>query len=126
VLFSSGIWYEKLIFLKTIFKENFIYFKNVTWLYLYSGTPVARPPTGRHSIGRVAGWGGRVTLAFLKVACIIAVTSFLQFYIQLKVALSYLLLLPIVTCVATGVISLTCDCCLLQHQITSDFYVTVS
>jgi len=92
VLFSSGIWYEKLIFLKTIFKENFIYFKNVTWLYLYSGTPVARPPTGRHSIGRVAGWGGRVTLAFLKVACIIAVTSFLQFYIQLKVALSYLLL----------------------------------
>jgi len=57
VLFSSGIWYEKLIFLKTIFKENFIYFKNVTWLYLYSGTPVARPPTGRHSIGPVSGLG---------------------------------------------------------------------
>jgi len=29
VLFRSGIWYGKLIFLKIIFKENFIYLKNV-------------------------------------------------------------------------------------------------
>jgi len=24
-------------------------------IYIYSGTPLARPPTGRHSIGRVNG-----------------------------------------------------------------------
>jgi len=29
VPFWSGIWYGKLIFLKIIFKENFIYLKNV-------------------------------------------------------------------------------------------------
>jgi len=32
VLFWSGIWYAKLIFLKIIFKENFIYFKSVIWI----------------------------------------------------------------------------------------------
>ena len=146
MLFSSGIWYGKLIFLKIIFKENFIYLS--FHLDIYSGTPLARPhtgrpvnclghqvgrrvfwdgskffkimsnnfklisntffhggqerfqgaspsaplvtglPTGRQSIGRVsgaAGWGGRVTLAFLKVSCIIAITSFLQFFPWLKV-----------------------------------------
>jgi len=57
VLFSSGIWYGKLIFLKIIFKENFIYLKNVIGIYIYSGTPLARPPIGRHSIGRVSGTG---------------------------------------------------------------------
>ena len=57
MLFSSGIWYGKLIFLKLIFKENFIYLKNVIGLYIYSGTPLARPPTGRRSIGCVNGTG---------------------------------------------------------------------
>ena len=33
VLFWSGIWYGKLIFLKIIFKENFISLKNVIWIY---------------------------------------------------------------------------------------------
>jgi len=32
-LFSSGIWYGKLVFLKIIFKENFIYLKNFIWIY---------------------------------------------------------------------------------------------
>jgi len=36
VLFWSGIWYGKLIFLKAIFKENFIYLKNVIWMYIYT------------------------------------------------------------------------------------------
>ena len=27
------------------------------WIYIYSGTPLARPPTGRHSIGRIVGAG---------------------------------------------------------------------
>jgi len=35
VLFWSGIWYGKLIFLKIIFKESFIYLKNVIWIYIY-------------------------------------------------------------------------------------------
>jgi len=26
-------------------------------MYIYSGTPLARPPTGRHLIGRVSGTG---------------------------------------------------------------------
>ena len=33
VLFWSGIWYGKLIFLKLVFRENFIYLKNVIWIY---------------------------------------------------------------------------------------------
>ena len=57
VLFWSGIWYGKQIFMKIIFKENFIYLKNVIWIYLYSGNPITRPPTGRHSIGRASGAG---------------------------------------------------------------------
>jgi len=50
----------KLIFRNTIFENNFIYLKNVIWIYtvhVYSGTPLAKPPTGRHSIGRVSGTG---------------------------------------------------------------------
>jgi len=35
VLFRSGIWYGKLIFPKNISKENFIYLKNVIWIYTY-------------------------------------------------------------------------------------------
>jgi len=35
----------------------FIYLKNIIWIHLYSGTTLARPPTGRHSIGRIAGLG---------------------------------------------------------------------
>jgi len=54
VLFWSGIWYGKLIFLKIIFKEKFIYLKNVIWIYIYRGTPITRPPIGRHSIGHVS------------------------------------------------------------------------
>jgi len=50
VLFWSGIWYRKLIFLKIILKENFIYLKNVIWIYIYTVElrQLARPPTGRH------------------------------------------------------------------------------
>jgi len=36
MLFSSGIWYGKLIFLKITFKENFIYLKNVIGIYIYT------------------------------------------------------------------------------------------
>ena len=56
VLFWSGIWYGKLIFPKIIFKETFICLKNVIWIYrnICSGTPLARPPTGRQSIGRIS------------------------------------------------------------------------
>jgi len=53
VLFWSGIWYGMLIFLKIIFKESFIYLKCHLEIYIYSETPLARPPTGRHSTGRV-------------------------------------------------------------------------
>jgi len=40
-------------------KENFIYLKNTIsiYIYIYNGTPLARPHTGRHSIGRVS-WAG--------------------------------------------------------------------
>ena len=56
MLFWSGIWYGKLIFLKIIFKENFVYLKCHLDIYIiYSGTPVARPPAGRLSIGHVSG-----------------------------------------------------------------------
>jgi len=57
VLFWSGIWYVKLSFLPIIFKENFVFLKNVIWIYECSGTPVAQPPTGRHSVGYVNGVG---------------------------------------------------------------------
>jgi len=40
MLFCPGIWHGKLIFLKIIFKEYFIYIKNVIWIYIYSGTPL--------------------------------------------------------------------------------------
>jgi len=39
VLFWSGIWYGKLIFLKLLFTENFLYPKNIIWIYMYSGSP---------------------------------------------------------------------------------------
>jgi len=39
------------------FKENFIYPKNVISMHIHSWTPLARPPTIRHSIGRVMGPG---------------------------------------------------------------------
>jgi len=48
-------------------------------MYTYKGTPLTRPPTGLHSIGRVS-WGGRVTLAFQKISGIISITSFLEFF----------------------------------------------
>jgi len=53
----------------------------------YSGTPLAWPPTGRHSISRVsgaAGWGGRVILVFLKASCIVAIISFLHSFLDWK------------------------------------------
>jgi len=66
--------------------------------YIYNGTPVARPPIGQHSTGRVsgaAGWGGRVTLAFLKVSYIIAIRnhfiSKILSLIESYLALSYVL-----------------------------------
>jgi len=34
-----------------------IIFKHVIWIYIHSGTPLARPPTGRRTIGRVSGAG---------------------------------------------------------------------
>jgi len=33
MLFWSGIWHGKLIFPKIIFKVNFIYFKNIIWVF---------------------------------------------------------------------------------------------
>jgi len=60
VLVWSGIWSGKLIFLKIIFEENFVCLKNVIWIYsiyIYSGTPLVRPTTGQHSIGRFSGAG---------------------------------------------------------------------
>jgi len=47
----------------------------VIWLCIYSGTPLARPPTGPHWNGRVSGADvvtlvDLITLAFLKVSCI--------------------------------------------------------
>jgi len=56
MFFWLGVWDRQLIFLKILFKENFIYLKNVIWIYLYSGTPIT-PPTGRHSISCVSGVG---------------------------------------------------------------------
>ena len=85
VSFWSGTWYRKLIFLKITFKEHCIYFKNVIWLYIHSGTPLARPPTGRYSIGHVSGSTGRVTLTFLKVSCIKVITSFVELFPTLKI-----------------------------------------
>jgi len=85
VLFWSEIWCGKLSFLKIIFKENCIYLRYVIWIYIYSGTPIIRLPTGGHSIGRVNGAGVvAYTLAFLKVSSIIAITSFLNFFPGLK------------------------------------------
>ena len=75
------------MFLKIIFKENFVYPKNIVWMYT-SGTPITQQPTGRHSIGRCYG---RVTLAFLKVPCIIAIISTILSSIESYLALSYLL-----------------------------------
>ena len=58
-------------------------------LYIYSGKPLSRPPTGRHSIGH--GYGAGVvalvdlnTLAFLKVSRI----SFPNFHTALRIYLS--------------------------------------
>jgi len=56
VLIWSRIWYGKLIFLKIIKKKKIICLKIVIWS-LDSVTPLARLPTGRHSIGRVSGAG---------------------------------------------------------------------
>jgi len=42
---------------ENILNEKFIYLKNVIWIYIYSGTALARPPTGWHSIGRVSRAG---------------------------------------------------------------------
>jgi len=60
--------------------------------YIYSGTPLTRPPTGRHkldSIGRVFGGGvvvlvNLITLAFLKDSCI----TFPNVHIALRIYLS--------------------------------------
>jgi len=83
VLFWSGIWYRKLIFLKIILKENFIYLKNVIWIYIYSGTPPASTTTHWTALNWSCSGAGvvasAVTHAFLKVSCIIEITSFLQF-----------------------------------------------
>jgi len=34
-----------------------MYLKNVIWIYISSETPLARPPTGRHPVGRASGTG---------------------------------------------------------------------
>jgi len=94
VLFWSGIWYGKLIFLKLTFKENFIYLKNVIWIYICSGTQLARPPTGRHSIGRfsVAGWSRHTCIPkgfiYYRDHFISTILSLIESYL----ALSYVLL----------------------------------
>ena len=92
MLFWPGIWYGKLIFLKIIFKENFIYLKNVIWIYTCSGTPPARPPTGGHSIGRVEGLGwSRLTcipkgFMYYRVHFISAILSLSESYLALSYA----------------------------------------
>jgi len=59
VLCLSEIWNGMLIFLKIIFEENFIHHIDI-----YSGTPITRPPTGRHS-NWSCEWGLGGTLARL-------------------------------------------------------------
>jgi len=88
-VFWSRIWHGKLVFLKTIFKEILFTQKCHLDIYICSGTPLARPSTGRHWIGRVNG--ARVvalvdfiTLAFLKVSCI----SFPNVHITVRIYLS--------------------------------------
>jgi len=74
-----------------IIKKKFIYAKTVIWLYigLCCGTPLARPPAGRHWIGRVSGAGvvafvDLITLAFLKVSCM----SFPNVHVAVRIYLS--------------------------------------
>jgi len=64
-------------FLLNFFKENFIYTKNVISMHIHSGTPLARPPAARQSIGRVFGSGvvvlvDLITLVFLTFFDVIA------------------------------------------------------
>jgi len=56
VLFSLGIWYGKLNFLTIIFEENFIYLKNVIWIYIYQSP--ARGGLTRAGCGYQHLWGG--------------------------------------------------------------------
>jgi len=65
--------------------------KNMSFGYIYicSGTPLSRPPTGRHSAGRVSGAGvvalvHLIKLAFLKVSC----NSFPNVHIAVRIYLS--------------------------------------
>ena len=56
MLFSLGIWYGKLNFLTIIFEENFIYLKNVIWIYIYQSP--ARGGLTRAGCGYQHLWGG--------------------------------------------------------------------
>jgi len=63
------------------------------YIYIYSGTPLTRPPTGRHWIGRASGAGvvalvDLITLAFLKVSCI----SFPNVHMAIRISLSMAIL----------------------------------
>jgi len=51
--------------------------------YILRGTPLARPPTGWHSVGRVSGTV--VVASHLHSWIFLAITSFLQFFSWLKV-----------------------------------------
>jgi len=76
ILVRNLVWKADFFRKYYLTKLTFIYLKNIIWIYIYSGTPLARPPTGWHSIVRFSG-AGRVTLAFLKVTFTIAITSML-------------------------------------------------
>jgi len=52
-------------------------------LYISSGTPLARPPTGRHPIGRVRG-AGEVASHLDSWRFRVLSRSFLQFFPRLK------------------------------------------
>jgi len=50
----------KSCFFLKIFKEFYLPEMSFGYIYIYSGTPLSRPPTGRNSIGRVCGVAGVV------------------------------------------------------------------
>ena len=93
MFFWSGIWYGELIVLKIIFKEKIIYLQNVILIYVYSGTPLARPPTGWHSVvlGGL-GWSQHTCIPKGFMYCRDHFISTILSLIESYLALSYVLL----------------------------------
>jgi len=70
----------------------FIYLQNVIWIYMHiqnSASTTIHRTALNWSCQR--GWGGRVTLAFLKVLSIIAIISTILSLIESYLPLSYVL-----------------------------------